>query len=469
MSRLALLGLGLLGGCATVDPRPAFLDVQRNVERTSGHRAEWARTAAGQKPTEQAVDEALRDELTLDEAVRVALLNNPSLQATFEEVGVSQADLAQASRIANPTFSASSRWGHPGAGANVELSLVQDLLDVLAQPMRKGVAAAALEQTKLRVADEVLSLAAEVKEAYLAVQAQQQLVIRLRLVADVTEAAANFARKQREAGTIDDLALENQLALHRQSRVDVALAEAQVRSDRERLNRLLGLWGTRTAWRIAGHLPELPAQEIPLGGLESLAVARRQDLQAARWGVDLVGRALALKRRTRWFPIGVEVGIDTEKDVTGERVTGPSLSLRLPIFDTGKASLARLEAEHRRAQRQLEALAINARSEVREARDRMLSARELAAYFGQVDLPQRIRILELTVRQYNAMFKGAYDVLLAKQAQVEAEKAYLAAWRDYWIARAHLEKALGGTLPGGPAGAPAAGGAAPSRQEESQP
>jgi outer membrane protein TolC len=35
---------------------------------------------------------------------------------------------------------------------------------------------------------------------------------------------------------------------------------------------------------------------------------------------------------------------------------------------------------------------------------------------------------------------------------VEAEKAHLAAWRDYWIAKAELERALGGALPsvGGP-------------------
>jgi cobalt-zinc-cadmium efflux system outer membrane protein len=174
-------------------------------------------------------------------------------------------------------------------------------------------------------------------------------------------------------------------------------------------------------------------------------------LQAARWGVDLVGRALALRRKTRFFPVGIHVGINTEKDVTGERVTGPELALQLPIFDTGKASIARLESEHRRAQRQLEALAVNARSDVREERDRMLAARDLALYYGQVLLPQRQRILALTLQHYNAMFKGAYDLLLAKQTEVETEKAYLDAWRGYWIARARLERALGGSLPVEPA------------------
>ncbi len=455
-SSLASLGLCLLTGCASVNPGPAFVDVQKAVEARTGHRAEWGRDAAGQVPIEKAVTDLLREDLTVEGAVQVALLNNPALQGTFEEIGLSQADLAQAGLFENPEFSGFSRYAKHLPGANVELSLVQNVFDIFIQPLRKKVAAAALEQTKLRVANDVLSLAAEVKEAYFMLQARQQLVARLRLILDVTQTAANFAKKQYEAGTIGDLDLENQLALHRQSKVDVAIADADIRADRERLNRLLGLWGANTAWRITEDLPAVPKVEIPLEGLESLAVAQRQDLQAARWGVDLVGRGLALKKKTRFFPVGINVGINSEKDIIGERVTGPELSLQLPIFDTGKASIARLQAEHRRAQRQLEALAIGARSEVRETRDRMLAARDLATYYGQVLLPQRVRILDLTMRQYNLMFKGAYDLLLAKQAEVEAEKAYVEAWRDYWIARAHLEKALGGALPPTPQAHPAA-------------
>lgn len=438
----------LLVGCASVNPQPSFEDVQRAVSERTGQRAEWTRSAPESRTIESAVSELLKQELTAERAVQVAILNNPSLQATFEEVGISQADYAHAGLVANPELFGFARFPSHGAGTNTELSLVQDVLDLFLTPLRRKLAAAELEQTKLRVANEVLSLASDVKTAYFTLQARQQLVKRLRMVLELTQTAAEFAQRQREAGTIADLQLENQLALFRQSRVDVALAEAEVRTDRERLNRLLGVWGLNTAWRVADELPQIPENEIPLDGLESMAIARRHDIQAARSGVDLVGRALALKRKTRFFPVGIAVGVNTEKEVTSGRVTGPELHLQLPIFDTGKATIARLTAEHRRAQRQLEALAVNARSEVREARDRMLTARDLATYYADVLLPQRARILDLTLRYYNTMFRGAYDLLLAKQAEVEAEKARVEAWRDYWIARAQLERALGGALPG---------------------
>jgi cobalt-zinc-cadmium efflux system outer membrane protein len=450
---MAVATATLLGGCASVNPRPAFDDVRKTVADRSKARPEWSRTGPEASAAERAVASLLAAPLTAGVAVQVAFLNNPALQATFEEIGISQADLAQAARVANPEISGFVRFPSEGSGRNTEFSLLQDVFDLFIQPLRSRVAAAALEQTKLRIANEVLGIAAEVKEAFFTLQARQQLVERLTLIRDLTETAAEFARTQFDAGTIGELEMESRTVIHRESKVEVALAEADVRADRERLNRLLGLWGPQTAWTVAGPLPEIPAAEIPLAGLERVAVTNRQDLQAARWGVDLVGRALALRRKTRFFPVGIHAGINTEKEVTGERVTGPELALQLPIFDTGKASIARLEAEHRRAQRQLEALAVNARSEVREERDRMLAARELALYYGRVLLPQRQRILSLTLQHYNAMFKGAYDLLLAKQAEVETEEAYLDAWRGYWIARARLERALGGSLPAEPAAA----------------
>jgi outer membrane protein, heavy metal efflux system len=450
---LVVAATTLLEGCASVNPRPAFDDVRGTVAERSKVAPEWSRTDSEGSAAEQTLASLLAAPLTVDGAVQVAFLNNPTLQATFEEIGISQADLAQAARIANPEISGFVRLPGEGSGRNTEFSLVQDVFDIFVQPLRKKVAAAELEQTKLRVANEVLSLAAEVKEAYFTLQARQQLVARLTLIRELTETAAEFAQKQYEAGTIGDLELQSRTVIPRESKVEVALAEADVRADRERLNRLLGLWGSRTNWSTAGELPEIPEAEIALPGLERIAVTKRQDLQAARWGVDLVGRALALRRKTRFFPVGIHVGINSETDVTGERVTGPELALQLPIFDTGKASIARLEAEHRRAQRQLEALAVNARSEVREERDRMLAERDLALYYQRVLLPQRQRILALTLQHYNAMFKGAYDLLLAKQSEVEAERAHLDAWRGYWVSRARLERALGGSLPTEPAAA----------------
>jgi cobalt-zinc-cadmium efflux system outer membrane protein len=64
----------------------------------------------------------------------------------------------------------------------------------------------------------------------------------------------------------------------------------------------------------------------------------------------------------------------------------------------------------------------------------LIAARDLTSYIGKRLLPTQQKALNLTLQQYNFMLKGAYDLLLAKQNEVAAERSYIEAWRDYWIA-----------------------------------
>ncbi len=446
---LVLLGVvGVGGGCATVDPGAAFIDVSGKVRERSGEDARFMRSPAEAKEIEALVRGILKDELNADAAARIALVNNRDLQATLQDLGIAQADLAQASRIANPHFSGFVRFpdGAP-TGQNLEVSLVQDFLDILMQPLRKKFAAAQLEATKLRVGHELIRTMADTKVAFFTLAAREQLAERLALILDIEQTAAEFARRQSIAGNINALELLSREAAASEAAIAVATTRVEARRDRERLNRLMGLWGADIEWKIAAGLPPLPREEVATENLESFAISNRLDIEAARWGVETVGRALALKQKTRYFPVGINIGISHEKGTDGQRVMGPSLDIQLPIFDTGKASIARLKAEYERTQRQLEGLAINARSEVRESRDVMLSAREVKERYETVLLPQRVKILEETTLHYNMMLKGAYDLLLAKQAEAAAERGYVEAWRDYWIARTELERSLGGRLP----------------------
>lgn len=435
-------------GCTSTNPKAAFDDVGKHVSARSGQEVRWMNDDATRDEIEKAVETLLQTNLTAQSAVAIALLNNRTLQAEFESIGVSQAELAQAARLRNPQFS--GFWRVPTHGStvvNAEYSLAQEFLDLLTLPARKKIAARNLEATKLRVAHEVLNLANETQAAFYTVQARYQLTNRLALIVEVNEAAADIAKRQHDAGNITDLELQNQQAAYAQSRLDLARAQVQARADRERLNRLLGLWGKQTVWQLAGELPSLPEKELPLENLESIAVSRRLDLGAARAEVVNVLSALKLKKSVRWIP-AASIGVNAEHDLDHSWVVGPSLDLEVPLFDQGQPELARLSAEYRRAQRNFEALAVNVRSEVREARDTLIAARDAADYFNKVLLPQRQRILRETLLQYNAMQKSNFELLAAKEREQLAEREAIEALRDYWITRAELERAVGGRLAG---------------------
>jgi cobalt-zinc-cadmium efflux system outer membrane protein len=435
----------VFAGCTSTNPKSAFEDVGKTVHARSGQRVEWMRDGES-KELASAVATLMETNLNAQSAVAVALLNNRSLQAEFEEIGISQAEFAQASRLKNPEIAGSWRFpDRPPGVVNAEYSAVGDFLDLLTLPARKKIAARNLEQTKLRVANEVLRLASEVRTAFYTLQAREQFVKRLNATVELNEAAADLSRRQYDAGNINDLELHNQQTAYAQARLDFAQAQAQTRVEHERLNRLLGLWGRQTDWKLADELPSLPEKELPLENLESLAVGQRLDLAAARNQAQAVGNALQLKTNTRFLP-GVSVGVSTERESDGQRVTGPTLSLELPLFDQGQPAVARLAAQYRQAQRSFEALAVNVRSEVREARDALIAARDAAEHYEKILLPQRQRILRETLLQYNAMQKSNHELLAAKEREQVAERRYIETLRDYWIARGELERAVGGRL-----------------------
>jgi cobalt-zinc-cadmium efflux system outer membrane protein len=457
------VALMLLGGCASTNPNAAFTGMRNLAAQRTGHWVQWQTNTTEDAAVDAAVISILRNDLSVDQAVQIALMNNRHLQARLEDLGIAQADLVQAGLLKNPVFFAD--WRIPNRaprGTDAEFSITQDFLDLLILPLRRKVAAEQLEGAKLSIANDVLQLAADVKKAYYTLQAREQLLNRLRLIVELNQTAAELAQRQHEAGTLNELDLASQQAASDQSKVDVAQTEAQLAADRERLNRLLGLWGTQAHWKVAGQLPDLPPQEISVEHLESLAIRERLDLAAVRAQLITLARALAVTNGYRYFT-SIELGVDTERSPDGQRVTGPSVSLQIPVFDQGKAEVARVEAQFRQYQRRFEAMAVDARSEVREARDQMVARRGLAQYYN-VLLPERIRILNLTLQQYNGMLKGPYDLLLAKQNEVATEQAYIDSWRDYWIARSELEKAVGGRLPGASQGSSTTEPASPATQ-----
>lgn len=445
-----LVWTGIFSGCASVPKDAGFPDIQKLIDQRIGRRVHWNQGTPEDEKVAEAIRSMLQQELTQDEAVQIALLNNRSLQATYEELGIAQADVVQAGLLRNPTFSASFRFmdksvdGH--RSTNTEFSVDQDFLDLLMLPLRKRVATAGFEQVKLRVSNAVLNLAADVRSAYYTLQADEQTLEMRQTVAQATEAAAELANRQLEAGTLKPLDVANQQGFHAQAKLDVAHTDVQIVAGRERLNRLMGLWGYDTAWRLPVRLPELPASEMPLEHLESTAVSQRLDLAAARQEMQVVAYALSLTKKFRYFTV-FEFGVDTEHDPTDRlNLTGPHVTIELPIFDQRQAAIARLEAQLRQSQQRLSSLAVDIRSEVREARDRILAARNIVKYYHDTVLPLRKQIVDEAQLYYNGMLIGVYELLLAKQNQINAGGEYIEALRDYWIARADLERVVGGRL-----------------------
>lgn len=438
---LAAMVASLAVSCATAPAKAGLDDVQGLVGPRTGETVAWRQTSPPDPRVEEALQGLLTKRLTVDDAVQIALLGNRRLQATFEDLGIAQADLIQAGLLPNPVISAEIRFP-PRPRPPFELDLLQNVLDLLTRPARRRIAESALDEAKFRVAHAVLELAMDTRVAFYSLQAALQTLEMRRSVIEATAASAEMARRIHEAGNNTDLDLANEQAASEDARLAAALAESEVAERRERVNVLLGLWGPNTAWQIEERLPEALPLTVSPERLESVAIANRLDLAAAREEVARAAQALGLSRDFRLLP-ELNVSGHLEREPEGTTTVGPSVQFQLPIFDQGQAEIAKAESELRRARQRFAALAIEIRSEVRSTYARIVSAQARARHYRNVVLPLRARIVERTQLQFNAMQLGVFELLQARQAEISAGADYVEALRDSWTLRAELEHALG--------------------------
>ena len=418
-------------------------DVRAEAGKRGVTTVHWDQGTEADERARKRVRELLVAPVTADSAVEIALLHNRSMQAVYEELGVAQADLVEAGLLENPVLAGSVRFGNRERiyGA----SIAQEFLSILALPMRKRLARAEWEQAKLRVTQRVLVFAADTRAAWFDAKAAELVAEMYRQVQGASSAGAELARRQHDAGNISDLTLAIEEDLAEQAKLDVADAEAELFATRERLIRMLGVWGADIGFALAKELPALPTTEPPLEHLESVAIRRRLDLAADRRSAEIIARARRTTQLGRFIP-GLTFGVEVEKEADGVVHAGPTIELGLPIFNWGQTRVARLDAQLRQAENELVASAVGVRSEVREARDRLLRSRARVDWCRTTLIPLRERIVRLTKLHHDAMLLGPFDLLRAKQDEIDAYRTAIEANHDYWLARIDLERASGGSL-----------------------
>jgi cobalt-zinc-cadmium efflux system outer membrane protein len=436
-----------LGGCASNTTNSGFDQVQRDVADWSGQQIYWDTSSQDDARANVAVDRLLQHDLTADTAVETALLNNRELQATFEEMGIAQADLVRAGLLKNPVFNGAYEFASGGGLAKVNLSVTEDFLSILQIPLRKRAAGAALEAARLRAADAVINLTAQVRTAFYEYVSAEQILAVEKESASAMKVSADAADRFRQAGNITDLDLANEQVMEEKASMESTSAEADAAERRENLNELMGLAGDRSdAWKSAAGLPAVPPTQPAAKEMERIALDRRLDLAAAKREAEEAAGELGIAKQFALLS-DASAGASAEREHEGFWETGPAVSVPIPLFDLGGASVAGARARMRQSQRRYQAMAVQVQAEVRRAENRMNAAVEQVRCYQQTMLPLRQRIIDQTMLRYQGMLASVFQLLSAKDAQLETETDSIKATRDYWIADAELQRAVGGKIP----------------------
>ena len=472
----AVMGLVAAGGCATVDPQLDYERAGRHITAATGR--EQVYQPGDDEAIAERVEELLREGITVEEAVEVGLLNNPTLQAAFMEIGMARADVVQAGLLANPLLGIALQLPSGGGLASLEAGLAQNIAELWQIPFRKRAAERSLEKAILSLARQAAHLAADTKVAYYAAAGadEHQRIARENLV--VIGEVLELTRARQEAGAANQLEVNLSQSLALNAELEAEVARLRAAESRRALAVMLGLTTNANDLVLRDPLPEVPPTTPPAEKLVEVARRWRLDLRCARQAVFAAEARLREEYR-RVFP-NVAIGLALERgerarsdggrDVladtaraslakggltapkiqprsAGDRDTdfiiGPSLKIELPIFDQNQAQIAKARFAYEQAGNTLEALDRASVQEVRGAVDRALAAWKLVGMYRDRSLPLARDNLDLSREAYRAGRASFYAVLEAQRFFLESRNSYVSAAQAAAATIPELERTIG--------------------------
>ncbi len=431
----------LLTGCASVQTQQEWKRVKHfSVERT-GIEIIWEQSEKDAMAVKEKVKRLVSDGITIDEAVKIALLNNRKLQASFEEIGIAKADLVQAGLFTNPNLSAIFRFPFGGGGAGIEAAGLLNIADFWQIPIRKKVAAARLESAMLQISEEILNTAAEAKKAYINYLALSSVRDEMEKIKDHTEEWRDHLIYRQQFGYASNLDIYMANALAVGTELEFAKIESELLISRYRLHRILGLSPDQSDYELAEILSEEINQLPELEQLISYALSNRPDIQTARLHIENARQVLALERSRIFSNVGA--GAVYESGIDGDESIGTEIGIHLPVFDQNQAQIAKAEYRFRQTEKELKAKIQEVREDISVGFERLyLLSQQINLIKTQI-LPAHTAAVEHAEKYFNAMELNMLYLLDARQRLLETKRHYFNALKEYHEQVVELERIIG--------------------------
>lgn len=377
--------------------------------------------------------------LSIDDAVRLAIQQNPRLSAAAREVVAARAGVRSARALANPelVFTPAITRG----GSDEELLLRRPLELNGTRSARTGIASAQLRQAQSEATVELRSLVFDTKTAYhdlARARERQALALEVRQIAEEFD---RITRRQVEIGTrpgIDQTQTGIELV---RARLQVTLAESEASVALAALNTLMG----RPPAEPVGPLSPLvaPAETADDEAAVRQALSARAEITAEEARRDTFQQEARLARAQGRPDLAPQFRADDV--VRGLNGYGVGIGVALPLLDYGsRRNRVRQADAAARAQEDRVAAARNqVRQEVEQAVTKLHAAASVIREYRQGVLEQARRLLEGSRTGFQAGLTSTVAVL-------EAQRTYRAVLSDYTDAlvahakaRAELERATG--------------------------
>lgn len=385
---------------------------------------------------------------------------HPRVTVALQEVRAAEGAVLQAGMRPNPMVGLSAGVENLNLLESVGLTLSQELELGGKRQARLLAARAELQEAELRLGEARRLLRNDAKLALAQLLFAQEAERIRRQGADMALAQAELGRQRLARG---DVAGVEVVQLETDAQRRLATWEEARGLRRARAGALAALLGQGAdpELLVQGQLGR-PTGPLELASLAQLALQERPDLAAARARTDARRARVAVEETKGISNLTVQAGITRERtfiqgDAVSPRgviehidesfwVAGLSLKMPLPIFDTNEGNIVSARARVEGAAADEERLEREILSDVASAYERLQAARAVRARLQVEVLPRAERSLSLVEQAYRLGSRTVVDLLVARQAFLDAQTAELEAARAEEEALVALEAAVGREL-----------------------
>jgi cobalt-zinc-cadmium efflux system outer membrane protein len=392
----------------------------------------------------QGLEFAATNALTLDEAVRLALANNPELRASGARVDAAAGRAYQAKKWSNPELELSAEdWpvsdGRGFSDAKQTIGIAQTLPFPGKKSFDKQIGSQGVKLSEAELALRRTELVRDVKAGFFRVLAAERLVEVSTQLVVVAESSAATARKRVDAGAA---AYQEQLRAEvqwEQARTELLEFQRELATARQGFATTLGRPDLKDA-PLAGALAEAPDPMLMEADAEN-TLARHPGMVAAQANLD---RAQLEHRRARLEPypdlkVGVAGGRIGETD---QSIIQLGVSLPLPIIDRAKGRKQEARANVNAAEAELHAVWQQLQREWANAQKRYRTAVAQVSNYRERILPKADEALRLVQAGFEQGKFNFIDLADTQRTTAEARLAYQQKLLELNIARAELEALL---------------------------
>ncbi|MEY3124935.1 MAG: hypothetical protein RLZZ573_1455, partial [Pseudomonadota bacterium] len=333
----ALLCSVFLAGCASVNFDDSVDKANQDAAAFTQGKLALAQTQAQRTDQAQQAAKYLAQPLGQADAVLLALVNSPALQAMLAQNWADAATAAQMGRIFNPTLTLERSTMLDEVEIGRRLSF--GLLDLLTLPQRMGIAERGIARAQVQLTADVVDQVTQVRQAWVKAVAAQQYLGYAQQVSDAAQASADLARRMQAVGNFSKLQRARQQVFYADAATQRAGAQHDATATREALVRALGLDDAQAQLlKLPPRLPDLPKAPRSPAEVSKSANAGRIDIKLAQAALESSAKAQGLNMLTSLTDIELGVRRDTVFDnaaATDKPRNGVEVSLKLPLFDFG--------------------------------------------------------------------------------------------------------------------------------------